>query len=195
MKIRLGGKSLKWLGFDLEARPLSWMGGDWVTREITAIGWKFIGDKGKPHVVLLGQEMTPREMLMRFMEFYNDADGVTGHYIRGYDLPTLNQAMLEHGLPPLPEKLSHDTKNDLLKLQGNSKSLENLAATLGVQGKKMGMSQADWREANRLLPEGVKKTAARVSSDVELQIQVRAALMERGYLGKPKMWRPTGGGK
>jgi hypothetical protein len=189
LRIELTGKPLTWLGFDIEARPLSWMGGDWVTREITAIAWKVIGDSGKPLVVLLG-ELTPREMLGKFLEYYNGVDAVTGHFVRGYDLPTLNASLLEHGFGPLPEKLSHDTKNDLVKLQGNSKSLENLAATLGVKGKKVGMSQADWRQANRLLPEGLKKTAVRVSSDVELQIQVREELMKRGYLSRPKLWRP-----
>src|ERR1700686_2433446 len=96
-------RTLKILDFDIEARPLSWIGQDYVTKEPTAIAWKLIGSKGKPKVLALG-EVSAIEMLTEFLKAYNEADMVTGHYIRGFDLPLISGALSEHGLPPLGEK-------------------------------------------------------------------------------------------
>ena len=93
------GKTLRVLDFDIENRPLSYLGMDYTTGEVTAIAASW---EGKQHVwvKLLGRN-TALEMLAGFAELYNQADIVTGHYIRKHDLPVLNGAMLEHGLPPL----------------------------------------------------------------------------------------------
>ena len=192
MNLKLTGEPIRWLSFDIEARPLSWLGGDRVTREITAIAWKYIGEKTPPQVVLLG-ETTTELMLATFLEHYNYAGGVTGHFIRGYDLPTVNGALIEHGMPKLKPKLTHDTCNDLVRLGGLSKSQENLSAMLGLRQPKVKMSDPDWREANRLRPEGLKKTAKRVAGDVEQQIELRDELIKRKLISmKPKLWKPGG---
>lgn len=34
------------LDFDVECRPIAWYGGDWVTKQPTAIAWKFVGERG-----------------------------------------------------------------------------------------------------------------------------------------------------
>ena len=185
---RWASRPLRILDFDIEARPLSWINADFVSREVTAIGAKFIGDK-RGKCWLLGTH-DPVLMLEGFRELYEQADVVTGHYIRGYDLPTINSAMLDNGLPPLGPKLAQDTKNDLLKLQGLSKSQASLAETLGLELGKEGMSQKQWREANRLRPGGIRETRRRVMGDVEQHIQLRAALAERGWLSPPRVWRP-----
>jgi hypothetical protein len=119
---------------------------------------------------------------------------VTGHYIRGYDLPNLNGALKEAGLPLLGPKLTCDTKLDLVKSSGVSKSQESLGAMLGIEAPKVHMTQADWREANRLTPKGVAKTIERVTGDVRQHIQLRDALLERGMLGPPRVWSPTPSG-
>ena len=36
-----------------------------------------------------------------FVEAYNTADMVTGHYITGHDLPMINGALMECRMPPL----------------------------------------------------------------------------------------------
>lgn len=182
---------LRVLDFDCEARPLHWYGGDWVSKEITAIAAKFIGEK-KAHVWVLGDH-TLEEMLEGFRVVFDEADMVTGHFIRGYDLPTLNGALTELHLRPLGDKLSHDTKLDLLKRSGLSSSQENLGAMLGLKHPKVQMDQKKWREANRLTPEGRKLTAKRVVGDVEQHIELRQKLMQLGYLGSPKTWRSGGG--
>jgi len=114
---------------------------------------------------------------------------VTGHYIRGYDLPTLNAAYLEAGFSPLSDKLSQDTKLDLARKQGLGGSQRDLAAMLGVRAPKYAMHQTQWRSANRLEPEGIAETKRRATSDVRQHIAMRAALLAIGALGPPRVWR------
>ena len=180
--------ALSVLDFDIENRPLSYLGMDFTTAEITAIAASFVGEK-KVHVWLLGVD-DPINMLNGFRALYDRADCVTGHYIRKHDLPIINGAMLEAGLPALTAKLSSDTKLDLLKRGGVSASQESLADMLGVEAPKEQMNQGKWRAANRLTPEGIKETRRRVVGDVRQHKEMRARLVELGWLGPPKTWSP-----
>lgn len=189
--MRCSGRPLRTLDFDIEARPLSWIGGDYVSREVTAVAARFL-DEDFTYVWLLG-DFDAKGVLEGFRDLYDMADVVTGHFIRGFDLPNLNGAMLDNGLPPLTQKWTVDTKLDLLKLQGLSKSQESLAAELGVDAPKIQMTQADWREANRLSPAGLEKTRKRVEGDVRQHIEMLAELRRRGWVGKGKLWTPDGG--
>lgn len=186
MTLRFTGRGLRILDFDCEARPLSWYGGDFVTRELTAIAAQFIGEK-RVYCWLLGRD-DPIRMLKAFRRLYDQADMVTGHFIRGYDLPAVNAGMLEAGLPPLTAKLSHDTKLDLLRFSGLSKSQENLGALLHLEHPKVQMDQEKWREANRLTARGLALTRRRVVGDVRQHIELRARLLELGLLGPPRVW-------
>jgi len=182
-------RPMRVLDFDVEARPLHWISGDYVSKEITAVAWAWVHDP--EHVVcrLLGDD-NPITMLMDFLEDYKQADMVTGHFIRGYDLPMINGALTEYQLPTLPEKLTQDTKIDLVRRQGLSGSQENLGTMLGLLHPKVKMDQAKWRDANRLTPEGVKLTRERVIGDVRQHIEMRQRLLELGYLAPPKLWQP-----
>lgn len=191
--MRLKVKPPRILDFDIENRPLSYLGHDFTTSEVTAIaaGWVseervycWLLDNGPPIDEAL------RWVLLSFREFYNQADIVTGHYIRKHDLPIINGAMLEMGLPPLGPKLTIDTKLDLKPLSGVSKSQESLAAMLGIEAPKVHMTQADWREANRLTAAGLEKTRERVVGDVRQHKALRLALTERRLLRAPKIWSP-----
>ncbi len=176
------------LDFDCEARPLHWISGDYVSKEITAIAWKFIGEPGPVACRLLG-ECDAEQMLLEFVEAYNESDMVTGHFIKGYDLPVVQGALTEYGLPPLSDKRAQDTKIDLLRRSGLSSSQENLASMLLLEHEKIKMNQRDWREANRLTPEGLAKTRKRVIGDVNQHIEMRQRLLELGYLAPPKVWK------
>lgn len=129
-------------------------------------------------------------MLSEFRDMYDKADMVTGHYIRKHDLPILNGAMLEQGMPPLEPKLTCDTKMDLTKRKDISASLEELACMFGLDSRKAHMSNTDWREANRLKPSGIKKAKERAMSDVTLHMELYKRLVDGGYLSAPKVWRP-----
>jgi hypothetical protein len=177
------------LDFDVEARPLHWIASDYVSKEITAIAWAWVDDPENVTCMMLGP-CHPGEMLQEFVCAYDHADMVTGHFIRGYDLPMVNGALTEYGLPSLTEKLTCDTKLDLVKRQGLSNSQENIGAMLKLEHPKVQMDQAKWRDANRLTPEGIALARERVIGDVRQHIEMRARLLELGYLGPAQVWRP-----
>lgn len=181
-------RPMRVLDFDVEARPLHWISGDYVSKEITAIAWAWCDAPDKVTCFLLG-ETDPIAMLQAFCAAYQQADMVTGHFIRGYDLPMVNGALTEYQLPTLPDKLSQDTKIDLVRRQGLSGSQENLGVMLGLEREKVKMDQRSWRDANRLTPEGLEKTRKRVVGDVVQHIEMRRRLLELGYLGAPVVWR------
>jgi hypothetical protein len=176
------------LDFDIENRPLSYLGGDFTTAEITAIAWGWTDSKDV-EVRLLG-EVDYETMLTDFVKAYDEADIVTGHYIRNHDLPHINGALLESGFAPLSAKRTSCTKNDLVRRTGVSASQESLADMLGVKSSKEHMTQRDWRTANRLLPKGLERTKTRVVNDVIQHKQLRERLIEEGYLRPPKVWKP-----
>ena len=176
------------LDFDIENRPLNYAGEDFTFSEITAIAWQFIGER--PYYVLCLGEVPHRTMLLGFVAAYVQADLITGHNIIKHDLRILNGALLEEGLSPLPPKLVCDTYADLKKKGGVSGSQESLANMLKVKTSKVGMSQADWREANRLTPEGIAKTKRRCVGDVKQHIQLRKELLRRDWLRPPRVWSP-----
>lgn len=186
-------RDLKILDFDCEVRPMAYYGGDYCTKELTACAWRFIGQK-TTHCWLLTPSETHadhqakrRDGILRFISAYNRADIVTGHYIRGFDLPVISAHCIELGLPPLKPKLSHDTKGDLITMSGLSKSQENLAAKWGA-GKKEGMNTTLWEMANSLVREGRAETKRRVVGDVEQHIVFRQALIDAHALTPPKLW-------
>jgi hypothetical protein len=180
---------LRVLDFDTESRPLSYLGPDFTTSEVTAIAAGWCG-KRDIHCWLI-PETTAEVMLRSFVQMYDEADLVTGHFIRGHDLPRINGALMEHGLPPLGAKMASCTKSDLVKRSGISASQGNLAAMLGLSEPKQGMNQVDWRQANRLTPEGIEKTKKRVIQDVRQHRVLRAKLVELGLLGAPRLWNPS----
>src|SRR5690242_14257247 len=97
-------KPLRVLDFDIENRPLAYLGMDFTSAEITAIaaGWT---DEKAVHVWALG-DVDLADILLGFKAMYDEADIVTGHYIRNHDLPIINGALMELGLPGLGPKLT-----------------------------------------------------------------------------------------
>lgn len=187
LPVRKGGTRI--LDFDIENRPLSYWIPDRPTAEITAIAACWVDQPKSMRVWLLGRD-DPEMMLREFSEMYSEAGMVTGHYIRKHDLPIINGALVEAGLPPLGPKLTSDTKLDLVQWKDIPASQEHLADMLGIRAPKIGMSQAKWREANRLTDSGLALTEKRVVGDVRQHMQLRKELLKRGLLGTPKVWRP-----
>ena len=181
-------KKLRVLDFDIENRPLSYWAPDMPTAEITAISscWD---DLASLQTCLLGVE-TLEEILDHFVERYNEADIVTGHYIRRHDLPHINGALLELGKPQLQPKLTIDTKMDMYKKQGIPATQEYLGILLNIPAPKIHMTQDDWREANRLTPDGITKTKTRVEGDVIQHMLMRNEMQKRGLLKAAKVWSP-----
>jgi len=180
---------LRILDFDIENRPLAYLGQGFTTAEVTAIAWGWMGDPKSITVRLLGVH-DPGAMLDDFRNVYDQADIVTGHFIRAHDLPIINAALMEAGLPLLDQKLTVDTKLDMVKRKDLSGSQENLAAMFGLPEKKAHMSNTKWREANRLTPDGLKLTEQRAKSDVRQHMAMYKHMLERGMLKAPRVWRP-----
>ena len=183
------------LDFDIEVRPLGWYGVDWVHKETTAIAWAWIhsdGTHSKPVCYQLTKRKHSMErMLEKFAIAYDLADIVVGHWIRGFDLPNLQWAMIDNNIPLLGPKLTHDTKEALVKFQGASKSQMNLASILGIDSPKQNMTQQDWREANRLTRKGLALVKERCIADVQQNIEMHGVLLERGLLNPPRLWLPS----
>src|SRR5262245_45249676 len=177
------------LTFDIENRPLTYLGPDYTTGEVTAIAASW-DDEHRVHVWLLGRHTT-EEMLAGFPTLYEDADRVTWQYRPRHDLPVLNGARLDLGLPPLDRKMTQDTKADLIKAKYLSLSQENLGAMFGLSHRKEHMNQNQWREANRLTPKGLKETRRRVTGDVKQHKELRRRLLEMGAPRAPRE-RQTG---
>lgn len=175
------------LDFDIENRPLSYLGSDFTTAEVTAIAWAWT-DAPEVTVYLLG-EHDLSDILRAFVDAYNQADMVTGHYITGHDLPMINGALMELGMAPLADRMVQDTKVHLIRSKGISLSQESLGAMLRLDHQKVVMNQSKWRAANRLTPEGLAEVRARVAGDVLQHMDLRRELLELGYLTPPKMWR------
>lgn len=192
----------KILDFDIETRPLSYTG--WGnTDEITSIACSWYGKKEVYFFHLpagmstdIEYEEASIKMLSEFTSLYNEADMVTGHYIRNFDLPKINGALIDNGLPVLKPKMTSCTKNDLVKFGGLSKSQENLGQLMAkfnskeFLGRKEHVSQMDWRQVNRLTGEGIRANERRVTGDVKQHKELREALISAGLLKGPKVWRP-----
>ena len=187
--ILIRSRPLRTLHFDFEARPLSWYAGDQVSKEITAIAWSWIGED-EVHCSLLTRRRSSLDVIRPFLRVYNEANIVTGHYIRGFDLPLLNATLVEHGQPALGPKLTSDTFQDLTKMHGMSRSQEALGAMLGLDHEKYHMDQTKWREGNRLTRKGLEQTRTRVVHDVRQHKELRARLVEAGWLRAPRVWKP-----
>jgi hypothetical protein len=180
-------RKLKILDLDTESRPLSYWG-ERPTAEITAIAWCFTDNIGSMEVRLLGVH-DPVDMLQSFVTVYNIADIVTAHNIRRFDLPMINGNLMEYGLPKLTPKLTIDTYGDMVKRGDIPASQEYLLDLFGI-GTKLHMGQHSWREANRLLPQGIEKARQRVTGDVYDHMRLRPEMLKRNLLKPPKMWFP-----
>lgn len=187
MRVRVPNRPIRVLDFDIENRPLTYLGSDFTTAEVTAIAWAWTDKPEDVTVHLLG-ETDLRFILTEFVAAFQQADMVTGHYIRGHDLPMLNGALMECGFPLLPDKLVQDTKTDLIRLKGLSKSQESLGAMFGLGCQKQSMNQSQWRAANRLTKEGLAEVRRRVVGDVQQHIELRQKLLDHGYLNRPCIW-------
>jgi hypothetical protein len=182
------------LDFDIENRPLSYWFDDRTTAEITAIGWAWADlDSPPAYRVLLpppDHENSFLRMLRDFVRVYDEADIVTGHFIRKHDLPIINAALIEFGQKPLGSKMTIDTKLDMIRTGSFSGSQLNLAGMLEVKSEKPRMTTERWRDANRLTDAGIASAIERVTGDVRQHMELRVAMQKANLLGPPRMWRP-----
>jgi hypothetical protein len=179
------------LDFDIETRRIGFHSAgkfspDGCEPVAIAAGW---ADEDQVYVWTL-LDSAPASMLGAFRHLWDMAGIVTGHYIRKFDLPIINGALLEHGLPLLSPKLTQDTHGDFVRVAGMSKSQENLSLMLRTGSKKVHMADNDWRQIARLEVGAMEQCRARVKGDVVQHKQDRLALLAAGALKAPRVWKP-----
>lgn len=194
------------LCFDIETMPVGFS--DWDPEaEIVAICSYWIGEKAKPKYWLVRPENV-KQTLKEFQQEYKQADLVVGQYIRKFDLPTINGALMMHGLPMLEQKMTSDTKDDWGKKRGVSASLESFLVyyqtmdrMVNVHGKmyKAHLGKAHWRLIYRALCSLRSDTwsqaqlallRSRCEGDVIATAKVFKKMTKLGHLSAPKVWRP-----
>lgn len=181
------------LYFDIENRPLSYAGNDWTTAEITVASWKW---GGEDRIFTKTLEPYPHHrdsataMLSLLSAAIESSDLVVGHYVRKHDLPMVNGHLMEYSMYPLQSVLVSDTCLDLAKKKDMSRSLASLAALYDLREQKLDISQQDWRDGNRLIPEAVAKIVERCESDVRVLENLHGILLRSGHLRAPKVWTP-----
>lgn len=188
---------LRILDFDIETRKVGFYeagrfkpGG----AEPITIACKWHGEK-KISSILIGQSQDIPHMLEWFLEFWEQADYVTGHYIRKFDLPIISGSLMEWNVGLLSPKLTIDTKLDHMVAGGLSLSQENLGIYHRLTAQKYHMADADWRRATRLTHGGQRKSRKRAEHDVMQHEQLRLSMHERGYLKPAVVWKSGASGR
>ena len=194
------------LWFDIETMPVGFSDYE-PEAEIVAICTHWVGERVEPKYWLLRPESAKRAMT-QFRAQYDEADMVIGQYIRKFDLPTINGALMMHGLPKLSPKLTSDTKDDWGRKRGVSASLESFIVyyqtmdrLVNVRGQvyKAHLGKAHWRLIYRALTSWRSDAwaksqlgllRARCQGDVLATAKVFRKMEQLGHLSEPKIWRP-----
>lgn len=209
------------LVFDTECRPMHYS--EWRPEsQMTAYAWEWIeigpdwprigsnaiyipeigetaADRARLRGGVLLQDMSnERALLAEFLDAYDQADLVIGHYIRRHDLPLINDHAVRMGFKPIserPQKLVQDTKMDFVKVKALGLSQDNLAETYNLGEdtgpRKHHMAGANWRIANALDARGRADAWERVTSDVVQNVQIYDESRRRDALRAPLRWPET----
>ena len=178
-------RKLAILDFDCEARATGYGDPNWVPQEVTAIAWSWIGDE---RVACQLRSWGVRRMLERFRRAYEQADIVTGHNIRRFDLPLLNAEMLRFDFGPLPAKLAQDTLREIVRTKGMKRDQDNLGKLFRTDVDKTPMAWQDWQDAYS--EKGWPMVKERVVNDVRQHKLMRDTMIEQGWLRAPRLWSP-----
>lgn len=186
-------RPLRILDFDIETVAAGFADPDWVPQKVTCVAWSWIGSD-EVEVLTCGgsaglfeEPERRRIMIARFMAAYNQADMVTGHNLLRFDLPVLNADLMRLGLAPLGPVLVQDTMR-LPRSKGFKKGQDNLAGLVETYERKLALDWQQWQEAYQTPGWPVVKDRCR--SDVVMHKELRAAMLERGWLKSPRMWCP-----
>ena len=180
------------LDFDIETRAAGYADPSWVPDDVTCYAWSWIGS-GKVRGSVSGPDACfgpyekQREWLRPLRDLLCEADIVTGHNILRFDLRVVNANFMRFGLDPLPELRVQDTMR-LPKTKGFKKGQDNIGDLLQIPIHKLPLNHQQWDQAYR--EPGWPTVLDRCVTDVEQHVLIREAMLERGWLGEPRTWRP-----
>lgn len=189
-KIQPTGSPKRILDFDIETLAAGYADPAWVPDKITCISASWIGED-EVYTWMTGQrgywsrKARARKVLRPFYELLSEAEMVTGHNIKRFDLRVFNAEAMRCGVEPIRQVLVEDTMA-ILRSKGFKKGLDNIAVELGCGGK-LALSWSEWDKAYEDPSWQVVKE--RCESDVRLHKQVREEMRSRGWLKPPTMWR------
>jgi hypothetical protein len=170
MRLRKVGQA-RILDFDIETVAAGFADPEWVPQKITCVAWSWIdSDVVESRVCgpagLFGKPWLRAKMLKPLLDAFAEADMVTGHNIRRFDLPVI-QAEVSKGF---------------------KKGQDNLESLFGTQQQKLALNWQEWQDAYD--EDGWKTIRDRAETDVVGHKQIRAELIELGYLKEPRIWSP-----
>lgn len=176
-------RQLRGLCFDIENSPGTFGPGDYTHPKVTALAAQFL-DEDDVYAWSWNRRARAgmRRIAEQFRAVWNEADFVLGHNIRRHDRKILDGFYTDLGLPLLAQKRMVDTYLDMPKMQGLSRSLENLASRWGCPLQKMSLSEYDWQRAYDGEPEGLALMRERCKSDVRINVWLYGELIERGLI-------------
>lgn len=175
---------LRILDFDIETLAAGFDDPNWVPQKITCISASWVGDD-EVHSWMVGQrgywsrKARARKVLKPFYRMLAEADMVTGHNIRRFDLGVFNAEAMRCGTEPIRHILAEDTMR-VLRSKGFKKGLDNIAVELGVPGRKLALNWAEWDYAYE--DPTWATVRERCESDVRLHKLVREEMRRRGWL-------------
>lgn len=188
---RLNSKPLRILDFDIETVAAGFGDPQWVPNRTVVWAFSWVGsdeaDVSALTPACFYDKEARREFLRPLLDEVRAADVLTGHNLLRFDLLVLNAECLLLGLPTLRPVLVQDTMR-LPKSKGFRKGQDNLGHAFGVRDKKLSLSWAEWEAAYD--EDGLDTVQDRCVSDVLMHVKMRAAMLERGVLAAPKVWRP-----
>jgi RNase_H superfamily len=162
----------------------------WVPDKITCISASWV-DSDEIITFVTGQqdwwtrEGRARSVLWPFSQLLAQADVVTGHNIRRFDLRVWNAEAMRCGVEPVRRIHVEDTMS-ILKSKGFKKGLDNIAIELGCPEHKIDMPWAAWDLAYE--EPGWPKVIERCESDVRIHKWIRKEMGRRGWLKPVTAW-------
>lgn len=178
------------LDFDIETVAAGFADPDWVPQKITCVAWSWIGSDRVESLVcgpegIFGRPASRAEMLDPLLTAIGEADMVTGHNLRRFDLPVINAECMRLGLEPIRSVLVQDTMQ-LVRSKGLKKGQDNLARLLEVRTQKLPLDWQAWQDAYD--EPDWKTIRLRAESDVVGHKEVREELLARGLVKSPRLW-------
>ena len=179
---------LRVIGLDIESKRKGsdWGSGTYQFRDLICADMRF--DDEKTHR-FLPFDFTPQQLDVWADPLRSPGLLLVAHNGR-YDLNGINATLIGLGLLPLSPNLLSDTLKDGPKGDGwIRRDLGSMAARYGIRAKGS-IDQAEWEAAYA----GDRTMRAKVMNynmtDVDCVLELRVAMLRRGHLRPPRVWRP-----
>lgn len=183
----------KLLSVDVENKPGTYGGADYTFPKITAIAWKWINyrsgrlrNDAEARVLDRTDIDQMIEVAEEFREVWTEADVIVGHNFRRHDMKLIDGWFATYRLPRLPRRKIIDTYADQPRMEGLSRSLENLSGRWQCPIQKMHLGEWEWEQAYDGVPYYVDMMRRRAASDVMITEWLYQSLVASGLLKADK---------